>query len=58
MAIGAVIFSLPIALFGAFWVSIIHGYDAMQAIAVYSTLGVLTLLTVFTAIALASGPQE
>ena len=30
MAIGAIIFSLPIALFSTFWVSVFHGYDATE----------------------------
>lgn len=58
MAIGAVLFSLPIALFSTFWVSVVHGYGPTEAIAIYSTTGFLTLLTVVTAIALATGRQE
>jgi hypothetical protein len=54
MAIGAVIFSLPIALLSTFWVSVFHGYDATEAFAVYSTFGFLALLTAVTAIALAA----
>ncbi|MGI9389696.1 MAG: hypothetical protein ACR2O1_06540 [Boseongicola sp.] len=54
MAIGAVLLSLPIALFSTFWVSAFHGYSATEAFAVYSTFGFLTLLTVATAITLAA----
>ena len=57
MAIGAVIFSLPIAILSTFWVSVIHGYGATEAFAVYSTFGFLTLLTVVTAIAFATGQK-
>ena len=58
MAVGAVLFSLPIALFSTFWVSAMRGFDVTEAIAVYSSIGFLTLLTVVTAIALAKGQQE
>jgi len=58
MAIGAVLFSLPIALLSTFWVSVFHGYGATEAFAVYATLGFLTLVTVVTAVALATGLRE
>jgi hypothetical protein len=58
MAIGAVFFSLPVAILSAFWVSVFHGYGATEAVAVYSTSGFLTLLTVVTAIALSTRQEE
>jgi len=58
MAIGAVIFSLPIALLSTLWVSVLHGYNVAEAFAVYSTIGFLTLLTVVTAIAIAAGQKN
>lgn len=58
MAIGAVVFSLPIALISTFWVSVFHGYDATEAFAVYLTSGFLALLTVVSAITLATGQKE
>jgi len=58
MAIGAVLFSLPIALFSTLWVSLIHGYGATEAFAVYSAFGFLALLTVVTAIAFATGQRQ
>ncbi len=58
MAIGAVLFSLPIALLSTLWVSAFHGYGPTEAFAVYTLLGFLTLLTIVTAIALATWQQE
>ncbi|MGI9394456.1 MAG: hypothetical protein ACR2OY_07400 [Boseongicola sp.] len=54
MAIGAVLFSLPIALLSTFWVSVFQGYGPMEAFAVYSVFGSLTLLTVVSAITVAT----
>jgi len=49
MAIGAVIFTLPIALLGSIWVMAVHGLNALETLGVYSALGSMTLFTVFIA---------
>ena len=54
MALGAVIFSFPIALFGAAGFSIQHGLSVAEALALYATLGLLTMLTAMISGELAS----
>jgi len=49
MAIGAVILTLPIALFGSIWVMALHGLSVLETLGVYSALGCMTLFTVFIA---------
>ena len=43
MAIGAVFVSLPVAFFGALYVSALHGLEAGQGLIVYATLGALSM---------------
>ena len=53
MAVGTILFTLPIALLGSAWMMAVHGLDALQTLGVYSGLGSLTMLVVFVATALA-----
>jgi hypothetical protein len=48
MAIGAVVLSLPVALFGSVYVSLLNGLVLWQGFAAYAILGFITLLLVFT----------
>lgn len=48
MAIGAVVFSFPVALLGSIFMSFLNGLVLWQGFAAYSALGFLTLLLIFT----------
>ncbi|SMX24096.1 hypothetical protein [Boseongicola aestuarii] len=47
MAIGSIIFTLPVAVLVSLWVAVLHGLSALQTLGVYSAFGSLTLLAVF-----------
>lgn len=53
MALGTIIFTLPIAILVSIWVAVLHGLNALQTLGVYSAFGSLTLLAVFAATVLA-----
>ncbi|NNJ67920.1 MAG: hypothetical protein HKP54_07750 [Boseongicola sp.] len=53
MALGTIIFTLPIAVLVSIWVAVLHGLNALQTLGVYSAFGSLTLLAVFIATVLA-----
>ena len=46
MALGAIFFSLPFALLGSFYVSVIGGLGAAQGLAAYSIFGAVFLLAI------------
>ncbi len=53
MAIGAVIFSFPVAFVGALWLKMIHGFSATETLGAYSIMGFAVLTTVLAALSLA-----
>ncbi len=44
MALGTIIFSMPIALLGSLFVTALNGFDTTQALAAYSVFGAVFLL--------------
>lgn len=44
MALGAMIFSMPTALLGAFYVSVLRDFGAAEGFALYAALGVASLM--------------
>ncbi len=53
MALGAVFFSLPAALFGALFVSFSNELGMIEAFGVYAGFGLLTLLAIISVATLA-----
>jgi len=53
MAIGAIIFTLPVALLISLWAAALHGLNALETLGFYSAFGSLTLFAVFFATVLA-----
>ena len=53
MAIGSILFTLPLALLGSIGMMVLHGLNALETLGIYSALGSLTLMTVFAATMLA-----
>lgn len=58
MAIGAVLFSLPVAFAGALLAHLLHGFGLSQVMAAYSLLGAGTMLTILAAVGLAQHSME
>ena len=54
MAIGAVALSVPVALFGSVYMSVLNGLLFWQGFAAYAIVGFLTLLSLLTLSALES----
>lgn len=48
MVIGAVAFSVPVALFGSVYMTVLNGLMFWQGFAAYAIVGFLTLLSVLT----------
>lgn len=46
MALGAIMFSMPAALLGSFYVSALHGFGAAQGLAAYALFGAVFLIAV------------
>ena len=44
MALGAIMFSMPAALLGSFFISVLNGFDTTQAFAAYAVFGAVFLL--------------
>lgn len=44
MALGAIIVSMPTAVLGTFYVSIMHGYTTTQGLGAYAMIGSIVLL--------------
>ena len=44
MALGAMMFSMPAAVLGTFYVSVMHGYGPAQSLGTYALIGSIILL--------------
>ena len=60
MALGAVFFSLPAALFGALYLSLTHGFSMGAALGLYVAFGLvsLTLMTIVGALSARARPSR
>lgn len=52
MAIGAVALSVPLALFGSVYVSVLNGLMLWHGLAAYVLIGFVALLAIFSALAI------
>lgn len=50
MGLGAVFFTLPVALLGAIWARVLHGVDIVALLGTYSAVGLMTMLILLVAV--------